>query len=423
MDYAEKIRDVMNKMRKIIDTAKSADRDLTDAEQETFDSLSRDVEKWNLAAGREKTVESIRNGLGIVVTPSPAVDPQGGRRRENMGNFLLDVARMNKGENPKFSNIQNIGTGLQSGVSSDGGFMLSQELVADLNAAVYGRSKLLPLVSQRPTRDGFSGIDIPMVNESSRADGSRAGGAQAFWAGEGSTGTYSKPKLRMLSLKLNKLLAFCAITEELLQDAAVLAQFVNDVYADEISYQVDDAILSGDGLGQPLGLINCGALITVTKKSGQGADTIVWENIVQMYSRLKVRNPANVAWLISQECFPELSTMAAGVGLGGVPVWLPSNYGAGRPYSTLLGYPVLTLEQSPKLGDAGDVVLADLSNYQWTDKNGVQGDTSIHVHFLTDESLFRFRYRCSGAPKANSATTSAKNPSFSISPYVALGAR
>jgi HK97 family phage major capsid protein len=106
-----------------------------------------------------------------------------------------------------------------------------------------------------------------------------------------------------------------------------------------------------------------------------------------------------------------------------VPVWMPSNLGAGKPFASLLGFPVITIEQAAPLGDAGDVVLADMSDYLWTDRNGIEGDTSLHVAFLTDESVFRFRYRCNGAPKSNSTTTSAKNPGFAISPYVALGAR
>jgi HK97 family phage major capsid protein len=48
---------------------------------------------------------------------------------------------------------------------------------------------------------------------------------------------------------------------------------------------LDDAIINGTGAGMPLGVLNAGCLVSVTKESGQKADTIVAENAVKMYHR------------------------------------------------------------------------------------------------------------------------------------------
>jgi hypothetical protein len=54
-------------------------------------------------------------------------------------------------------------------------------------------------------------------------------------------------------------------------------------------------------------------------------------------------------------------------------------------------------------------------------KGGIQGASSIHVQFMTDETTFRFVYRVGGQPAWASAVTAFKS-SASISPFVALAA-
>jgi HK97 family phage major capsid protein len=183
-----------------------------------------------------------------------------------------------------------------------------------------------------------------------------------------------------------------------------------------------DAIFNGSGVGLPLGVLNSGALITVAKRAGQAADTVVWENIVDMWQRLAPGSQTKAVWYINQEVQSELMTMAQSVGTGGVPVYLPSGGASGSPYMTLLGRPVMPVEQLSALGDVGDILLADMSDYIGIDKGGLQADTSIHVQFLYDEMTFRFRYRFNGAPYSNSALTPFKGTK-TISPYVTLAAR
>jgi len=56
------------------------------------------------------------------------------------------------------------------------------------------------------------------------------------------------------------------------------------------------------------------------------------------------------------------------------------------------------------------------------EKGGMQTATSIHVAFLTDETLFRFVYRVDGAPKWNvPLTPNSGGPTQS--PFVVLAAR
>lgn len=434
MSYAELIRDAMNKMQALLDKAQNEKRDLTDEEQVVFDGLEKDITGWKKAAEREKKIQDIRNNLNTPVTPTPVIDVRNTGRRpwNSFGEFLVAVKNAYDPsraviderlvpERPA-SNIHN-STGMNVAVSSDGGFMVQSTFVKSMMESIIQKSTTLSRITMIPIGEGSNGIVMPALAESSRADGSRFGGARAYWANEGGTATATKPKMREITLKLEKLLAFCYMTEELMRDATAMEAFVRKVYSDEMAFKIDDAIFNGTGVGSPLGILAAPGLVTVTKETGQAADTVVWENIIKMWSRLAAGSRTRSAWFVNQEVEPQLMTMTQIVGTGGVPVYLPAGGASATPYGSLMGRPVIAVEQLSKLGDAGDILLADMSDYIGIDKGGLESDTSIHVQFLYDEQVFRFRYRFNGAPYTNAAVASYKNASHTVSPYVTLGAR
>ena len=94
-----------------------------------------------------------------------------------------------------------------------------------------------------------------------------------------------------------------------------------------------------------------------------------------------------------------------------------------QPYGTLFGRPVIPIEQCQTLGDKGDIILADMSQYILADKGGVQSASSIHVRFVNDESVFRFVYRVAGQPIWHSALTPFTGAANTLSPFVTLNAR
>jgi len=434
MNYAELIRDAMNKMQALMDKAKNEKRDLTAEEQAVFDGLESDIKNWKTAAERENKIQAIRDDLNKPVTPAPVVDvkPSGRKPWNSFGEFLMAVknaydpsrAVIDDRLVPDRINGPQNSTGMSVAVSSDGGFMVQQTFVKSLMDSIVQKSTVMSRITMFPIGEGANGIVMPALAETSRVDGSRFGGARAYWANEGGTASASKPKIREVTLKLEKLLAFAYMTEELMRDASAMEAFVRKVYSDEMAFKIDDAIFNGTGVGQPLGILACPALISVTKEGGQAADTIVWQNIVKMWARLAPAAQSRAVWFINQEVQPELMTMSQTVGTGGVPVFLPAGGASASPYMTLMGRPVVPVEQCAKLGDAGDIILADMQDYVGIDKGTLESDTSIHLQFLYDEQVFRFRYRFNGCPYTNSPITPYKATSGqTISPYVTLGAR
>lgn len=313
-------------------------------------------------------------------------------------------------------------TGSSEAIPSDGGFLVGQEFAAGLIDRMYDNSAVASRCVRTPIGPGLNGLKMNGVDETSRANGSRFGGVVGYWVAEAATITSSKPAFRQIELNLKKVAALWYGTDELLQDATAMSSVAERAVVGELEFMIQDAIVNGNGAGKPLGFLQSPALVTITKETGQDADTVVFENISKMWAAMWARSRPNSVWLINQEIEPQLDKLAIPVGTGGLPVYMPPGGLSASPYGTIKGRPVIAIEQAAALGDAGDISLADLSQYQIIDKGGVQAASSIHVQFVTDEVAFRFIVRIGGQPLWNSALTPYKGAQ-TLSPFVTLGAR
>jgi HK97 family phage major capsid protein len=354
-------------------------------------------------------------------------EPKNGKGPFNtFGDQMLAVVRASRPGaviDNRLMEIQNA-SGANESVPSEGGFLVQKDLAAEIIKNVFATGKLAPLCRRVPIGSNSNGIKINGIDETNRGDGYRWGGVQGYWPDEAATVTASKPKFRQIELTLNKLMALYYATDELLQDSSAMDSVLTEAFTDELRFKLDDAIFRGDGAGKPLGITVCGALISQAAETGQAADTVVFENVLNMWSRLLAASRGNAVWLINQEIEPQLYTMFLAVGAGGVPVYMPANGISGSQYGTLFGRPVMPIEHASALGDVGDIVLADMSKYLLADKGGMNFASSMHVKFAYDEMTFRVTYRVDGQPVMSSAITPYKGTSSrTLSSFVALAAR
>jgi HK97 family phage major capsid protein len=309
---------------------------------------------------------------------------------------------------------------LNESEGQDGGFLVPEEFRAEiLRLGVEGstfrpRARIIPITG--------SSVKLPRINETSRAT-SLYGGVVAYWEDEAETHTASQPTFGSFVLSPKKLVGYTQASNELLSDSAVgLEALISTMFGEALVFEEEEAFLQGSGAGQPLGILNSGALISVTKETGQAAATILYENIVKMWSRLMGSSQARAVWFVNQDTFPQLATMNLAVGTGGVPVFLPAGGVAGNPFATLMGRPLIVTEHAATLGTVGDIVLADLSYYVIGDRQALTVAASPHVGFVTDQMTWRFIQRVDGAPWVNAALTP-KHGTNTVSPFVALATR
>lgn len=343
---------------------------------------------------------------------------------KNLGEQLMDVKRAGSpGEkpSPRLLKAQKAVTGMSEGVPADGGFLVQTDLVAELMRPVYATGDLLSRVRKLEISGNANSVEVFGVNETSRATGSRWGGVRGYHLAEADEKTASHPTFRKVRLNLEKTAVLVYATDEVLQDVGLLNQVIGDAARDELKFMAEDDIVNGTGVGMALGILNAPCLVQQAAEALQG-DTVVAENIIHMWSRRWA--PGRYAWFINQEVEPWLQMMDLPAGGAGQLVYMPAGGLSALPYATLNGAPVLTTEYNAAIGDLGDIVLADMSQYFYATKAGIQEAMSIHVHFIYDESVFRFVMRNDGQPSWGSALTPYKaTAGRTVSPFVALAAR
>ena len=427
MNLKEILKQKLDSQAAIVKGAIDSARAMTEEEQKLYDSLEveiKDLEKTIEAQDKLKEREKLnKTPVNEPIYAKPK-DPNEKKWNGGMGEFLQAVAKASSPGGIMDNRLiyQNSASGLNESVSSEGGFMLENDFIQDMFDVMMSESQVANRIRMIPIGANTNRLRTLGIDETSRANGSRWGGVQAYWIAEAETVTQSKPKFREIDMALQKLLALCYVTDDLLQDATALEAIVKQAYADEMSFKIDDAIINGTGVGMPLGVLNSDALVTVSKEKDQVAGTIKYENILKMWSSVPARLRANAVWYINQEIEPQLYTMALNIGTGGAPVFLPSGGASSSQYSTLLNRPIIPIEQCSVLGKKGDIILADPTQYIGIDKKAPTADVSIHVRFLYDEQVFRFIYKFNGAPYRNKSITPYKGAN-ALSPFVTLGDR
>jgi len=345
------------------------------------------------------------------------------RHFANLGEQLISIVNYQRGHGSVALDPRLIRAPLGAGEldPSGGGFLMQPDFMNVVLTRMYKMGEIASRVDKLPGLTSNS-IKIPAIDETSRANGSRYGGVLGYWVAEGNAPTATNIKTRQIELDLKKVAALYYASDELLADTNLFSAISTRAFAEEITFQTEDAYWEGSGTGQPLGIMNAPCKVTVAKETGQATKTIVYENVLNMYSRMWAPSRANAVWFINQDVEPQLYGLSQTIGTAGVPVYLPAGGISGNPYGTMFGRPVIPIEYASTLGTEGDIVFADFSQYVAVDKGGPQMASSMHVQFLTDQMVFRLIYRVDGEPWWSAPLTPFKG-SATKSPFITLATR
>ena len=334
----------------------------------------------------------------------------------------------------EYINIRDSASGQNITTDKDGGYLVPPDYAEELINVAQSQSVLFPEVNRVPVTGNR--LVTNLVRTNSRKDYAAAvvdpasaevkgrnGGLIAYWAAEAAAYTATQLRFEQQTTNLEKLTGLAYATEEMLEDYPALAAIIADGFRDEFAFQIDNAILNGTGSGEPTGILASDALVTIAKESGQAAATILHQNILKMFNGMPAANRANAKWYINQDAEIVLYQMMMSQANGGIfPLFVPAGGMASSPNGMLLGRPIVPIEQAAALGSKGDILFADLSQYRWIDKSGINAQTSIHVRFIYDETAFKFTYRAGGKP-IWTGTMEAYKGSTVRSPFVTLAAR
>lgn len=311
------------------------------------------------------------------------------------------------------------------GVGAEGGFSVPPDFRNTINQLVAGEDSLAARCDQITTSSNNATFPIDDTTA-----WQTTGGILAYWDGEGDQLTTSKPSLKQNTIRLNRLTALVPVTEELMEDSVALTSWLTSKAPEKINFKMNLAILQGTGVGQPQGILDSACIVEVAKENNQVADTIVPQNIWTMYNRCYAPARANAVWLINQDVEPQIWGMTLDWGLNvstdakaQIPMYTPPGSMSDAPHGMLLGRPIVPTQACETIGDKGDIILADLSQYMLlTRGGGIRADTSIHLYFDYAMTAFRFILRCGGQPWWNQSVSS-RDGSTTYSPFVTLAVR
>jgi HK97 family phage major capsid protein len=449
-DTIEKLRnkllDLNTQANEIQNAADGDERELTVEETESIEAILNEYKVTEKDIERREAIQANTDRLnasrGRQAAPNDVVDAQNERTpgtprkvfREpinhaelgkggfkNFGDFASKVMAGSNPTAPKVDPrliVDAPTTYGNEGVGADGGFSVPSEFRNEIMKLVEAEDELMGMTEQLNTSG--NSMTLPKDETTPWQD---SGGIQSYWEGEASQMTQSKPDLGENLMKLKKLTTLVPITEEMSEDSATIESYLRGKVPEKMAFKINDAIINGTGAGMPLGIINSAALISVAKESGQTADTIVFENIVNMWARMYAPCRRNAVWLINQDIEPQLDTMAFPTAATALPMYMPPGGLADSPYARLKGRPVIATQACQTLGDLGDIMLVDLKKYMTIKKAmGIKSDVSMHLWFDYATLAFRFIMRLDGQP-TYTAPIDPKNGTNTLSPFVSLAAR
>lgn len=310
---------------------------------------------------------------------------------------------------------------MQEATGAGGGFLVPSEFLATLQGVIAENS----IVRQRASiiRMNRRQIALPVLDQTGTTAGVPHwfGGMSFYWGEEASAKTVTDAEFREVQLVAHKLYGYTRASDELVEDSAIsLADFLSGPlgFAGGVAWMEDYAFLQGSGAGQPLGVINAGATLTVNRTATVPA--IQYTDIVNMIEGFLPSGKG--VWLVTQAGMSNLLSMmdqAGGAANQGTYIW--GSAADGVP-SRLLGLPLIFTEKLPAPGTAGDVMLADFRYYLLGDRKATSIESTQYDYWRYDQTSWRVVHRVDGQPWL-SAPLTLQDGATQVSPFVILGAK
>lgn len=360
------------------------------------------------------------------------VEPSKGSDFKSLGEFLIAVSKAGKSGNvdSRLVYYDDSEGGLQTkdlneAIGADGGYLVPIEQrptmlsIMTQNNIVRSRATIIPM-SRRE-------LSIPVLDQTGTTEGvpHLFGGINVFWQAEASLKTQSEPDFRQIKLVANKMVGYTRASDELLADSAVsLEAFLTGKmgFAGAMAWKEDYSFFNGNGVGQPLGILNSGVTTTVAR---QVQADVTYTDLVNMEASFY--SPSNNGvWVASQSLKAKLMLMKDPANQY---IWSSASsipqIATASPSATLLGRPIIfTLDQLPRTTTTsnGDLMLADFSYYLIGDRQNTTIESTKFDRWRYDQTSWRAVHRVDGQPWLSAPITSVDGVT-TVSPFVILGAK
>ena len=178
-------------------------------------------------------------------------------------------------------------------------------------------------------------------------------------------------KVARINFVNNRLLIYTNISRDIWDDARKLERWLNVVALSEVRFMLDYAIVQGvtGTSAAPLGIVNGPGTVTVSKGS-TGSSSISTANIDAQWSAMYAGSRENCVWLANDDTIQKIDQLATG---SSATSWAETPYIGyvpagryGQPFTTLKGRPLIACEACPVIGNPGDLICWDPTDWIFT---------------------------------------------------------
>lgn len=264
------------------------------------------------------------------------------------------------------------------GAGPEGAWALPPEFAAGIVEAVAGQASLLGKMKPMQSTSNFF---IAPVDESTSWGTT---GVQGAKRGEAAAASPSKIAISQRVVQLYKADCFVNVTEELNADNPAVGQYITRIMGRQLQGVVERWLLRGSGVGEPIGILNAPALVSVAAEaSGNTTGTLIRQNFSKMSGRILPGYDSEAFWV----CSPSAKIACNDVKLsanGNTGAFIQAGFG-----DPMLGYPCITSMEAQPVGTAGDCTLVAPSGFMTLTRGGVQSQATIFFAF--DQGLTSLR--------------------------------
>jgi HK97 family phage major capsid protein len=321
--------------------------------------------------------------------------------------------------------VTRTGTESVSGGSTYG-FLVKPEWSENLYRLPIEESVIEPYSFQIPVNQALE-FKQPALDQY----GSPAAGQSSMYAGfsltrkgEITQRSASDGKVDEIDYKITDLTAYTTYSRDLDADAFIrIGAMITQVLGQAFQWKKDYEFINGNGVGQPLGILNNGAAVTALPPSVLNVDRataskIYYEDIVAMMKQIHPSLWKEMYWITNAaqtlDQLVAIKTSASGNAFVFQPnsllgQWMtPQAMGEGPAFNQLIyqnaqgylqGKPVLFTEKLPQLGTTGDLILLNPRYaYGVATRTGLEMGMSEHFLFDTDRIAVRWKLRNDAKP-------------------------
>lgn len=323
------------------------DGTLSAEDEASYQKMEADLDRFTNTANRLQKEEAMDAAMAAPVSEPVKTNPKNEGKKGTASKEYTE-AFWNMMHTRREDLDREVRNSLTIGTDSKGGYLAPDEFEKTLIRALEEQNVMRRLAKVIKTEHG--NLEIPVLGT----------GGTAEWTAEEQAYHESDMEFSQITLGAHKLTRILKVSEELANDSVFdLQGLIAEDFGRAFGVAEEEAFLTGDGNGKPMGLLNDthGIQDTITAAA---AAAVTFDEMFDLYYKLKSPYRGKAAWLMNDQTVKILRKLKDG---NQQYIWQPA-VTAGAP-DTILGRPVYTSPFMPTAASGNKAIVFGDFSYYW----------------------------------------------------------